>query len=192
MVNGNRRYIEMIYSLLFTLPGIPLIRYGEEIGMGDDLSLPDRDSVRTPMQWTDEPNGGFSTAAFDRLAKPVIAEGEYSYKRVNVAIQQRDSDSLLNWFDRAIRIRKQCPEFGCGKWNVIDTSESCVFAHCCKLQNKAVLAVHNLSNQSCTATLKSNLDRQLVDLFGDRQYEPLQGSQSISLEPYGYRWFRLE
>jgi maltose alpha-D-glucosyltransferase / alpha-amylase len=192
MVSSNRRYIEMIYSLLFTLPGIPLIRYGEEIGMGDDLSLPDRDSVRTPMQWTDEPNGGFSTAAPDRLAKPVIAEGEYSYKRVNVAIQQRNSDSLLNWFDRAIRVRKQCSEFGCGKWNVIDTSESCVFAHCCELQNKVVLAVHNLSDQPCTVTLKSNFDRQLVDLFGDHQYEPLQGSQSISLEPYGYRWFRLE
>lgn len=192
MVNNDRRYMEMIYSLLFTLPGIPLIRYGEEIGMGDDLSLPGRDSVRTPMQWSDEPNGGFSTAASDRLGKPVIAEGEYSYKQVNVAAQQRDSDSLLNWFDRAIRIRKQCPEFGCGQWEILDTTESSVFAHCCKLQDKGVLAVHNLSNQSCTVTLKTNFDRPLMDLFGDHPYQSLAASQSIALGPYGYRWFRVE
>jgi maltose alpha-D-glucosyltransferase / alpha-amylase len=192
MLNGDRRYIELVYSLLFTLPGIPLIRYGEEIGMGDDLSLPDRDSVRTPMQWSDEPNGGFSAAASDRLAKPVIAEGEYSYKQVNVATQQRDPDSLLNWFNRAIRVRKQCPEFGCGKWEILETSDPSGFAHCCTLQNQTVLTVHNLSNQACTVSLKFNSSRHLVDLFADRQYEPLQGSQPIALDPYGYRWFRVE
>jgi maltose alpha-D-glucosyltransferase/alpha-amylase len=190
MVNGDRRYIELIYSLLFTLPGIPLIRYGEEIGMGDDLSLPDRDSVRTPMQWTDAPNGGFSTAPSGRLSKPVIAEGEYGYQHVNVAAQQRVSESLLNWFDRAIRIRKQCPEFGWGRWVIIDTDEPSVFAHSCQWNGKMVVAVHNLSNQPCTVTLKFSCDRPLVDLFGDCQYEPWQGASALALEAYGYRWLR--
>jgi maltose alpha-D-glucosyltransferase / alpha-amylase len=192
MVNGNRRYIEMIYSLLFTLPGIPLIRYGEEIGMGDDLSLPDRDSVRTPMQWTDEPNGGFSTAAPDRLAKPVIAEGEYGYQHINVAAQQLDPNSLLNWFDRAIRIRKQCPEFGWGNWSVLDTDEPCVFAHCCNWNGKQIMAVHNLADRACAVTLQSHSTCKWLPLFGDRHYEPVQSSQSMMLEPYGYGWFRVK
>jgi glycosidase len=125
------------------------------------------------------------------LIDGLIAEGEYSYKQVNVAAQQRESDSLLNWFDRAIRIRKQCPEFGCGNWKIIETSEICVFAHCCEIDQRAVLAVHNLSNQPCTATLKIDLDRSLIELFSDHPYEPLS-SPSISLEPFGYRWFRVE
>ncbi len=188
----ERRRIELIYSLLFTLPGIPLIRYGEEIGMGDDLSLPDRNSVRTPMQWADEPNGGFSTASPERLSKPVISEGKYGYQQVNVAAQQRDPDSLLNWFDRVIRMRKQCPEFGRGEWKILDTDQSSVFAHCCEWQGKTVVAVHNLADQDCTVTFRSNPYRRLTDLFGNRQYESLQTSQSIALEPYGYRWFRVE
>ncbi|MBF2073276.1 MAG: alpha-amylase family protein [Synechococcales cyanobacterium C42_A2020_086] len=204
MLNSNRRHIELVYSLLFTLPGIPLLRYGDEIGMGDDLSLPDRDSVRTPMQWSDEPNGGFSSAAHDRLAKPVISEGDYSYKRVNVAAQQPDPNSLLNWMSQVIRMRRQCPEFGWGDWDIIETDEPCVFAHRCQWRGKALIAVHNLANRACTVTLKSNPLNQLVDLFGncasptptecqgERYYRPLSGSQPISLEPYGYRWFRVE
>lgn len=200
MLKGNRRYIELTYSLLLTLPGIPLLRYGDEIGMGDDLSLSDRDSVRTPMQWTDEPNGGFSTAAPDRIPKPVISEGEYGYKRVNVADQQRDPDSLLNWFDRAIRIRKQCPEFGCGQWEIVETDKPCVFAHRCVWEGKTLIALHNLADRACVVTLKADPHRRLVELFGDhasltrhdRLDEPWQNSQPISLEPYGYRWFRIE
>jgi maltose alpha-D-glucosyltransferase/alpha-amylase len=191
MLNGDRRHIELVYSLLFTLPGIPLIRYGDEIGMGDDLSLPDRDSVRTPMQWADESNGGFSTAAPDRLPKPVISEGEYGYKRMNVAIQQRDANSLLNWFDRAIRIRKQCPAFGWGKWKTLETGQFSVFVHCCEWKGKAFVTMHNLADRPCVVTLQSNSYSHLVDLFGDRQYEPLSASQPIPLEAYGYRWFQV-
>lgn len=101
--------IEMIYSLAFSLPGIPLLRYGDEIGMGDDLTLQERDSVRTPMQWTGEINGGFSTASPDALPHPVIQEGEYGFQHINVTAEQRDSASLLNWIehcelDRHVRI----------------------------------------------------------------------------------------
>src|SRR5207249_1409549 len=100
MLQGDRRRIELMNSLTFSLPGTPVIRYGEEIGMGDDLSLPERESIRTPMQWSAESNGGFSTAAPHTLVRPVISEGEYRYQRVNVAEQRLDFNSLLNWTER--------------------------------------------------------------------------------------------
>ena len=192
MMGNDRCRIELIYSLLFTLPGTPMLRYGEEIGMGDDLSLEGRNSVRTVMQWSDAPNGGFSTAATEALARPAIASGEYSYKQVNVAAAQRDPNSLINWMDRAIRIRKQCPEFGRGKWQILETDCSWVFAHCCHWEGRTLLLVHNLADKPCTATLKSNEYTNLVDLFGARLYESLDaGSPSIPLQAYGYRWFRV-
>ena len=192
MLNGDRRRIELTYSLLFSLPGTPLLRYGEEIGMGDDLSLEGRNSVRTVMQWSDAPNGGFSTASPDTLTRPVIKQGEYGYKRVNVATQQRDPGSLINWMEHIIRIRKQCPEFGLGKWQILETDEPCVFAHCCEWQGSSVIALHNLADKPCTARLKSYFDKHLIDIFGDSQYEPLDiDSPSIPLEAYGYRWFRV-
>jgi len=192
MLGGDRRRIELTYSLLFSLPGTPLLRYGEEIGMGDDLSLEGRNSVRTVMQWSDAPNGGFSTASSDALTRPVIKEGEYEYKRVNVANQQRDPSSLINWMEHIIRIRKQCPEFGLGKWQILETDEPCVFAHCCEWQGSSVIALHNLADKPCTARLKSYFDKHLIDIFGDSQYEPLDiNSPSIPLSAYGYRWFRV-
>ncbi len=193
MLKGDRRRIELTYSLLFSLPGIPLLRYGEEIGMGEDLSLEGRNSVRTVMQWSDAPNGGFSTASSDVLTRPAIKEGEYGYQRVNVADQQRDRNSLINWMEHIIRIRKQCPEFGCGKWQILETDQPCVFAHCCKWEGKSAIALHNLGDRSCTVTLKSDEYNHLIDIFGDSQYEPLDiNLPSIPIEAYGYRWFRVK
>jgi len=196
MLGGDRRRIELVYSLLLTLPGTPLLRYGCEIGMGDDLSLQGRSSVRTPMQWSTAANGGFSTAAADALVRPVISEGAYSYQRVNVADQQRQPDSLINWMEHAIRLRKQCPEFGSGTWEILETDEPCVFAHCCRGQGTAVVALHNLADRACLATLQAKQLQPLVDVLGDHPYEPLkqtdQGSGAIPLEAYGYRWFRVD
>ncbi|MFB2769989.1 alpha-amylase family protein [Pelatocladus sp. BLCC-F211] len=193
MLGGERRRIELTYSLLFSLPGTPLLRYGEEIGMGEDLSLEGRNSVRTVMQWSNTPNGGFSTAASDALTRPVIKEGEYGYESINVADQQRDPNSLINWMERIIRIRKQCPEFGSGKWQILETDEPCVFAHCCEWEGKKAIALHNLGDRSCTVTLKSDEYSHLIDIFGDSQYEPLDNhSPSIPIEAYGYRWFRVQ
>lgn len=94
--------------------------------------------------------------------------------------------------ERTIRIRKQYPEFGCGKWQILETDEPCVFAHCCEWKGKAVIALHNLADKTCTATLKSGQYSHLIDLFGDRSYESLdRNSRSIPLEAYGYRWFRV-
>jgi len=192
MMGGNRCQIELVYSLLFTLPGTPLVRYGEEIGMGDDLSLEDRNSVRTVMQWSDEKNGGFSTAQPDQLTRPTIKGGEYGYEKVNVSSQQRDPNSLINWMERAIRVRKQCPEFGWGEWTILETDEPAVFAHSCEWQGKTVIALHNLADKPCTVSLKANNYTHLFDLFGDRQYDSLNGDlSSVPLSAYGYRWFRV-
>ncbi len=148
MLNNNRRWLELANSMLLTLPGTPVIRYGQEIGMGDDLSLPERNSVRTPMQWTDAKNGGFSTAAPDQLVRPVIAEGDYSYRKVNVAKQRHDADSLLAWMQGAIQIRNQCPEFGFGDCEVLDVGDPRVFAHRCRWRDGEVVALHNFSDKS--------------------------------------------
>lgn len=192
MLDGDRRRIEMVYSLSFSLPGTPLLRYGDEIGMGDDLSLKGRASVRTPMQWSNSANGGFSSAPAPALAQPVIDEGDYSYERVNVATQHRDPHSLLNWMERLIRTRRQCPEFGLGDYQVLQTDEPSVFAHRCDLENRAVIAVHNFSDKPCHVTLNLDSDIHLTDLFDNRSYEPIDGqTNTILLDAYGYRWFRV-
>src|SRR5437016_87463 len=116
---GSRPQLELAYSLMFSLPGTPVIRYGDEIGMGDDLKLPERNPVRTPMQWSDELHGGFSTAA--KTILPVIDDGVWGYQRINVAAQQRDPDSMLNWTERMIRLRKECPEIGWGRCTILNT-----------------------------------------------------------------------
>lgn len=194
MINGDLRRLKLTYSLLLTLPGTPVINYGEELGMGDDLSLQERHPARTPMQWSSEPNGGFSTAPSDKLVLPVIAEGEYSYKHLNVSVQRRDPESLLNWMERAIRMRKECPAFGWGKWQILETGHESVFAHRCEWNSEVAIAIHNLSSQPCQVSLTLTDDKgsYLVDLFEDQpDEEVLKTSQNIQLAAYGYRWFRV-
>jgi maltose alpha-D-glucosyltransferase/alpha-amylase len=194
MLGGDRHRLELAYSLLFTLPGTPVLIYGDEIGMGDNLALDERNSVRTPMQWSPEQNGGFSTARLDQLVRPVIADGEYSYQHVNVTDQRRDPLSLFNWMGRAIALRRETPEFGWGNYHIIETDQPAVFAHTCTWENRAVLAIHNLSGRACEVTLnrKGNASEQIIELFGNRKYEPLNnGVHTLQLDEYGYRWFRI-
>lgn len=195
MLDGDQRRIRLAYSLMFSLPGTPVLRYGEEIGMGDDLSLDERNSVRTPMQWSDEKNGGFSPASEEALIRPVIKDGPYGYKQVNVTRQKRDLDSLLNWIERLIRTRKEHPEFGFGRWRIIETGDSAVFAHTCQWQESTILAIHNLSAEPRTVTLDLSCytANQLIDLLGDKEYKSVvKGTSRIELEDYGFRWFRLK
>lgn len=195
MLGDDQRRLRLAYSLMFSLPGTPVLRYGEEIGMGDDLSLPERNSIRTAMQWSGEKNGGFSLAPPDTLVRPVISGGKYGYQHVNVAGQRRAPDSLLNWFERLIRTRKDTPEFGWGRWEIVETDQPCVFAHRCEWQDSTVIAIHNLSKEACSVTLDvSDYEtHHLIDLLGDRQYEPVEGgTHQVRLEGYGYRWFRID
>ena len=194
MLNGDLRRLELAYSLLFTMPGTPVLWYGEEIGMGEDLSLEERNSVRTPMQWSEAINGGFSTASPEQLVRPVIDEGPFQYQRLNVAAQRRDPNLLLNWIERAIRLRKECPEFGWGTWSILETNDPAVFAHSCQWQNRAIFAVHNLSSESRAVKLdlRDYKHQHILDLLGDRQVMPIQDDfQRVELEGYGYHWLRL-
>jgi maltose alpha-D-glucosyltransferase/alpha-amylase len=193
MVKGDPQQLRLTYSLLLTLPGTPVFNCGEELGMGDDLSLEERDPARTPMQWSNSPNGGFSTASADQLILPVISEGEYRYQQVNVNVQRQNPNSLLNWMERAIRLRKECPEFGWGAWQILETNHPSVFAHRCEWQDSVVIVVHNLAKAACTVRLmiKEDTGKCLTDLFEDQPDQALTCDPDIQLVGYGYRWFRV-
>ena len=122
MLQGDRRRLEFAYSLMMTLPGTPVLRYGDEIGMGDNLALPERNCARTPMQWSTEPQGGFTKN--DKPVLPVISKGPYGYEHVNVAQQKRDPNSLMDWMERIMRMRKEIPEVGWGDFAVLATGKT--------------------------------------------------------------------
>src|SRR6185437_6584884 len=140
MLDGDRRRIELAYSLMLTLPGTPVIRYGDEIGMGDNLKLPERNCARTPMQWSTEPQGGFTKS--EKPLLPVISGGPYGFEHVNVAAQRREPNSLLNWTERAVRMRKEIPEIGWGDFAVLTTGTNDVFALRYDWRNNAVVFLH--------------------------------------------------
>jgi maltose alpha-D-glucosyltransferase/alpha-amylase len=194
MLQGDRRRIELMNSLLFTLPGTPVVRYGEEIGMGEDLDLQEREAIRTPMQWSAEANGGFSSAPRRRLVRPVIADGEYRFERVNVAAQRLDDSSLLNWTERAIRTRKECPEFGWGTLQFLETDHPSVLAHACTWRGGTVIAIHNFSRASCAVNVRWPRGiGELIHLFGRGVRQPQPAStQTVDLDGYDYRWLRVQ
>ncbi len=193
MLQNNRQRLELIYSLMFSLPGTPLIQYGAEIGMGDDQSLSGRISVRTAMQWMNTNNGGFSTAPAEDLVRPVISGGEFGFEKVSVLAQQHENFSLLNWMERLIRIRRQCPEIGRGVWSILKLNNKAVFAHACALQTTLV-AFHNLSESATSIPVPDILLQapELVEVLSDRPYAaPSEENTKLELGVYGYRWFRL-
>jgi len=192
MLGGDMRRIRMVYSLLFSLPGTPVLFYGEEIGMAEDLRAEGRLAVRTPMQWTPGPNGGFSTADPADLPGP-IPDGQYGPQRVNVASQRRDRDSLLHWMRLLIERYRECPELAWGDYRVLDTGSASVLAHRCDMDG-TVIAVHNLADRSDTVELTlAGLDGccVLTDLLvGGQTKVSDDGTVHLSLEPYGCRWLR--
>jgi maltose alpha-D-glucosyltransferase/alpha-amylase len=192
MLDGDRDRIELLYSLLFTLPGTPVLLYGEEIGLGDDPRVEGRGAVRVAMQWSPGPNAGFTTGD---PAVPVVTEGPFGPDRVNVATQRRDPESLPNWMERAIRTRKELPELGWGAWRVLDTDQPSVLAHRCDWQGKGVLVLHNLGPERVKVTIELGDDveagRPMPDLLGNRHHDPATTGQPLSLGGFGYRWLRL-
>jgi maltose alpha-D-glucosyltransferase/alpha-amylase len=192
MLNGDRRRLELAYSLLYSLPGTPILRYGDEIGMGDDLRLPERNAARTPMQWSTEPNAGFTRAKKPIL--PVIGDGVYGFEKVNVAAQRRDSDSFLNWTERMIRMRKEVPEFGWGNFDVLPVKEPGILALRYTWRNNSVLTVHNLRDEAIEIELGVDKERgkTLTNLLtGDHSAADGRGRHRIVMEPYGYHWYRV-
>ena len=191
MVDNDRRRIELAYSLLFTLPGTPMLQYGDEIGIGDNLALPERECARTPMQWSADRNGGFSTAR--RTVRPVISDPIYGYKRVNVEAQRRDPHSLLNWMERKIRMRKECPEISWGDWKILNTNEEDVLVIEYTWHEHSLIILHNFADKPRAVRLPSRVagTRVLVNLLWSNDSRADQrGVHEIELEPYAYRWFR--
>jgi len=191
MLGGDRRRLELAFSLLFSLPGTPMMLYGDEIGMGDDLSLPERECARTPMQWTNEPHGGFTRS--DRPIQRVIDDRKYGYTAVNVADQRRDPHSLLNWTERVIRMRKECPEISWGEIEVLSTSASEVLAIRFDWRGTALVTLHNFADRHVKPVfdLKGARADLLVNVFDDRNSTGRSGRHTVDLEPYGWRWFRV-
>ncbi|GLS42479.1 maltose alpha-D-glucosyltransferase/alpha-amylase [Methylobacterium brachythecii] len=194
MLDGDRRRIELAYSLMFSLPGTPVLRYGDEIGMGDDLSIPERDCARTPMQWTADAQGGFTKGA--RPVSPPISEGAYGFEHVNVASQRHEHGSLLHWMQSIIRQRKEVPEIGWGDFSVIETGENAVLGLRYDWRNNSVLCLHNLDAKPLELRfetgVKGEQGRLLVDLLtGERAEAGKDGRHRVLIEGYGYHWYRV-
>ncbi len=194
MLGGDRRRLELAYSLMLTLPGTPVLRYGDEIAMGDDLSLPERNCARTPMQWSDEPHAGFTTAG--KPCVPVITGGPYGYEHMNVAAQRRDPNSFLNWLERVCRMRKEMPEIGWGDFEALKSPDPGVLILRYEWRNNAVVFLHNFLNEPREVRFWPGRDRRangaLINvLSADHSAADGEGRHTIVLEPYGYRWFRV-
>jgi maltose alpha-D-glucosyltransferase/alpha-amylase len=192
MLSGDRRRLELAYSLLYSLPGTPILRYGDEIAMGDDLRLPERNGARTPMQWSTEPNAGFTRARKPIL--PVIADGVYGFEKVNVAAQRRDTNSFLNWTERMIRMRKEVPELGWGNFQVLKVDEPGILALRYEWRNNAVLTLHNLRDEAMQVELTLDKERGKILtnlLTGDHSEADGKGRHRIVMEAYGYHWYRI-
>jgi len=194
MLGGDRRRLELAYSLMYTLPGTPVIRYGDELGMGDNLDLPERECARTPMQWSTEPHAGFTEG--NKPCVPVIEKGPYGFEHVNAAKQRRDPNSMLNWTERIVRMRKEVPEIGWGDFQVIPVREPCVLVVRYDWRNNSVLFVHNLDERprevSFNVGLAGETGKLLVNLLTeDHSRAGKNDRHTILLEGYGYRWYRV-
>jgi maltose alpha-D-glucosyltransferase/alpha-amylase len=192
MFGNNRRRLELAFSLLFSLPGTPMMQYGDEIGFGDNLRLPERECARTPMQWTSSRHGGVSRAR--QGVRPVINDKVYGYKKVNVADQRRDPQSLLNWTERMIRARKECPEISWGQFVVLRTNVPEVLAMRYDWRDTSLVTLHNFSSSKRSVDMKVGCARDgfLSEVFDGRHSKAHNdGTHHIEMDGYAWRWFRV-
>jgi maltose alpha-D-glucosyltransferase/alpha-amylase len=194
MLGGDVAWLKLAYSVLFSLPGAPMLFYGEEIGMGEQPRLPGRMSVRAPMQWTSYGSGGFSEAPAARHVRPMVTRGDYSYSNVSVSKERRDPDSLLNWLASLIRTRRECGEIGVARWESVDTGNDCVLCMRYEAEDSCVIVLNNLSRTVQTARLQlSEVEAATAtDLLTGGRADPISaGDCSLKLDPFGFRWLRL-
>ncbi|TDD13861.1 trehalose synthase [Kribbella turkmenica] len=194
MLGNDPARLKMVYSLLFSMPGTPVLFYGEEIGMGENLAVEGRNAVRTPMQWTADANGGFSVAEPTDLTAP-LPDGDYSPEHVNVASQRRDPDSLMSWIKLLAQRYRECPELSWGECTVLEHESPSVFAHRSDCEGGTIVAVHNFAAEPARATLAiagAGVGVRAVDLLcdGTEDIGP-DGTFELDLEPYGCRWLRV-
>ncbi|MCB1991509.1 MAG: alpha-amylase family protein [Geminicoccaceae bacterium] len=195
MVDGDQDRIRMIYSLAFALPGAPVLFYGEEIGMAENLDIPGRMSVRAPMQWAAGPNGGFSSAPVGAMRRPVVPGRKLGPAGINVQDQERDPESLLRWIERLIRRRRQTPEIAFGDWRVIDTPEAAVIALRYDWGRCSAIVLHNLADEPVETMFELDKDDRadrLACLLGKGDVSARKGGRVVSELPrYGYQWLRV-
>ncbi|RXZ65414.1 alpha-amylase family protein [Pelagerythrobacter rhizovicinus] len=194
MLGGDLKRLKLAYSLLFALPGSPAIIYGDEIGMGEDLSLPGRTAVRTPMQWSDAPGAGFTPA--EPVRQPV-GEGPFGFKKVNVALQDVDAGSLLNWIRDLSGLRRRCREIGSAAPQDLDTGHPAVVAIAYEHGRHTLLTLHNLADRKARAEIDlssapSGIGRVIFASQPEALGSAVERQQDFELEPYGCRWARFE
>ncbi|OYR57263.1 alpha-amylase family protein [Halorubrum halodurans] len=193
LYDGDRDRIALAHALLFALPGSVALQSGDEIGMGADLSLPEREAVRTPMQWDDSANGGFSTADPDDCYNPVVDEGEYAYDRVNVAAQRDDPDSLLSRVRELSRARDRCPEIARGDLAIVDAEPKEVWAHRFDREGTVLLCAHNFAAEPRDAVFGFDVDPDAAErVVGEGDYRVADGGVTVELGPHEYVWLRGE
>jgi len=195
LLDNGRDEMELMHAILFSLPGSPVLYYGDEIAMGDNVYLGDRDGVRTPMQWTGDRNGGFSRADFAQLYAPPLMDPVYGYQAVNVEAQLRTPTSLLRWMRRFIALRKEHPVFGHGTYEPLRPQNHRIFAHVRKWEDDIALCVHNLarSAQAVQLDLSEYQGRYPVEMFGRSRFPRIgELPYLLTLAPRGFYWFLLE
>ncbi len=195
LLDNGRRRIELVNSLLFTLPGTPILYYGDELGMGDNIYMGDRDGVRTPMQWTSDRNAGFSRVDSARLYSPPITDPVYGYQANNVEAQLRTQSSLLNWMKRMIKIRKKYPVFSRGDIKFFDPVNPRALAYTRSYQGQTVLIVNNLSrfSQPVELDLSQYQGAVPIEMIGNTRFPPIgELAYFFTLGPHAFFWFRLE
>ncbi len=195
LLDNGRRQIEMMNSLLFSMPGTPVLYYGDEIGMGDNIFLGDRNGVRTPMQWSGDRNAGFSKADWARLYSPVIMDPVYGYMAVNVEAQSRTPTSLLNWMKRMIAVRKRYKAFGRGSLRFLHPENLKVLVYLREWEGQILLVVTNLSRfvQYAELDLSEFAGYQPVELIGEIRFPKIgELPYFVTLSPHAFYWFRLE
>jgi maltose alpha-D-glucosyltransferase/alpha-amylase len=194
LFDNDRRKIELMNGLLFSLPGTPIIYYGDEIGMGDNIYLGDRNGVRTPMQWSGGWTAGFSSADPERLFSPLVSNAVYGHQAINVQAQRRSEHSLLSWMKRIIKVRKSTRVFGRGSVELLDPANHRVLAYIRQLGEERVLVVNNLSNSAQAVELDLRRVQGFIpiEMFGGNPF-PRVGSLPylLTLGPYQFYWFRL-
>jgi len=195
LMDSGRRQMELLYSLLFTLPGSPVLYYGDEIGMGDNIYLGDRNGVRTPMQWTGDRNAGFSRADPSWLYQPVVLDPGYNFQAINVEAQLRSPHSLLRWLRRMIRVRKDHKVFGRGSLELVACENRKIVAYIRKFQDQIALVVNNLSRYVQPMQLDLSQYRGLVpvEMVGNTPFPAIgELPYFLTAAPHGFFWFRLE
>jgi maltose alpha-D-glucosyltransferase / alpha-amylase len=194
LLDNDRRVAELFHAMLFSMPGSPVLYYGDELGMGDNIYLGDRDAVRTPMQWTPDRNGGFSRADFARLYLPPSMDPVYGFQAVNVEAQTRNPSSFLHWIKRMINVRSRHPVFGQGSFEVLHAENPSVLAYLRQLDDDLVLCVNNLSRfaQPVELMLTDFAGKVPVELLGRVPFPPIgELPYFVTLQPYSFYWFSL-